>query len=137
MKITNLKRRLETSIWKLMIYIQGKIHGSWILLGATDGVPLDDGKILKPDGGSIDYEGLTGRDITMMSQRPYLMDASVYQNLIYPLTLRGIRPDEDAVDQMLEKSRAFERRAVPSSPAGGPKLSPIGADLPSQTDYGG
>ena len=67
-------------------------------------------KILKPDGGSIDYEGLTGRDITMMSQRPYLMDASVYQNLIYPLTLRGIRPDEDAVDQMLERAGLLSQK---------------------------
>ena len=65
---------------------------------------------MKPDGGSIDYEGLTGRDITMMSQRPYLMDASVYQNLIYPLTLRGIRPDEDAVDQMLERAGLLSQK---------------------------
>ena len=45
--------------------------GSWVLNGCGKTVFLKMvAKILKPDGGSIDYEGLTGRDITMMSRRP-------------------------------------------------------------------
>ncbi|MGI6721031.1 MAG: ATP-binding cassette domain-containing protein [Anaerovoracaceae bacterium] len=58
---------------------------------------------LTPDSGHIDYEGLAPREMTMMSQRPYLMKTSVYKNLIYPLKLRGIRPDEDAIDSMLAR----------------------------------
>lgn len=40
----------------------------------------------------------------MMSQRPYLMDTTVYKNLIYPLQIRKIRPEEGRVDELLEKA---------------------------------
>ena len=40
----------------------------------------------------------------MMSQRPYLMDTTVYKNLIYPLQIRKIRPEEERVDELLEKA---------------------------------
>ncbi|MGN1143108.1 MAG: ATP-binding cassette domain-containing protein [Anaerovoracaceae bacterium] len=82
----------------------GKIHGlvghngsgKTILLKCIMG-------ILTPDRGTIDYEGLTPQDITLMSQRPYLLHASVYDNLVYPLKVRGQRPDEKEMDQLLER----------------------------------
>ena len=83
-----------------MELMPGKIHGlvghngsgKTILLKCIMG-------ILTPDRGTIDYEGLTPQDITLMSQRPYLLHASVYDNLVYPLKVRGQRPDEKEMDR--------------------------------------
>ena len=87
-----------------MELLLGKIHGlvghngsgKTILLKCIMG-------ILTPDRGTIDYEGLTPQDITLMSQRPYLLHASVYDNLVYPLKVRGQRPDEKEMDRLLER----------------------------------
>ena len=87
-----------------MELLPGKIHGlvghngsgKTILLKCIMG-------ILTPDRGTIDYEGLTPQDITLMSQRPYLLHASVYDNLVYPLKVRGQRPDEKEMDYLLER----------------------------------
>lgn len=87
-----------------MELMPGKIHGlvghngsgKTILLKCIMG-------ILTPDRGTIDYEGLTPQDITLMSQRPYLLHASVYDNLVYPLKVRGQRPDEKEMDRLLER----------------------------------
>ena len=66
--------------------------------------------ILSPDSGTIDYEGLTARDITMTSQKPYLLHDTVYQNLIYPLKIRGIRSDEAEVDRWLSRCGLLEKK---------------------------
>ena len=93
MRITELRKQ----VGKTDLYIDdlrlesGMIHG---LVG-----PNGCGKttllklimdIIPPDSGTIDYEGLKPADITMMSQRPYLMHASVFDNIVYPLKI-GIR----------------------------------------------
>jgi ABC-type multidrug transport system ATPase subunit len=95
MKITDLK--VSAGSFSLDVpsaeFTPGKIHGlighngsgKTILLKTIMG-------ILKPEAGSIDYEGLAMNEITFMSQRPYLLHGSVYDNLIYPLKLRGIDP---------------------------------------------
>ena len=62
------------------------------------------------DSGSIDYEGLTDRDITMTGQRPYLMHTSVYSNLVYPLKIRNQKIDEDYVDYWLEKAGLQDKK---------------------------
>ena len=49
--------------------------------------------LLAPDRGSIDAGGLEPRDITFLSRKPYMMDDTVYNNLVYPLRLRNIKPD--------------------------------------------
>jgi ABC-type multidrug transport system ATPase subunit len=56
--------------------------------------------ILSPDRGEIRCS-LDSRDITMVSQKPYMMDDTVYNNLVYPLRLRGIRPDPEETGTML------------------------------------
>ena len=45
--------------------------------------------LLQFDSGTIDTEGLTSKDITFLSRKPYMMDDSVYNNLVYPLQIRG------------------------------------------------
>lgn len=95
MKISKLQKKIGQFTLQIEeLYLEsGKVHG---LIG-TNGCgkttlsKLIQG-ILVPDGGRIDYEGLTPRDITMTTQRPYLLHDTVYQNLIYPLKIRGIRP---------------------------------------------
>jgi ABC-type multidrug transport system ATPase subunit len=42
-----------------------------------------------PDSGKIEVS-FDSRDITMVTQKPYMMDDTVYKNLEYPLRLRGI-----------------------------------------------
>ncbi|MDR0448524.1 MAG: ABC transporter ATP-binding protein [Treponema sp.] len=49
--------------------------------------------LLEPDQGRIDPEGLNPGDITFLSRKPYMMDETVYNNLVYPLKLRKIQPD--------------------------------------------
>ncbi len=106
MRITELRKKIgNTDMYIPDLYIEhGKIHG---LVG-----PNGCGKttllkiimgITPPDLGSIDYEGLAPGEITMMSQRPYLMHTSVYDNIIYPLKIRGEKIEESAIDALLER----------------------------------
>lgn len=66
--------------------------------------------ILKPDTGEIQYEGLQAKDITMTFQRPYMLHSSVYENLIYPLRVRGIKPDESTIDDILKKHGLLDKK---------------------------
>ena len=107
MRITELRK----TVGKTDLYIEdlkiesGMIHG---LVGPngcgkTTLLKLIMG-ITEPDSGSIDYEGLKPSDITMMSQRPYLMHASVYDNIVYPLKIRGAKTDEKEIDGLMERT---------------------------------
>ncbi len=58
----------------------------------------------------IDFGGLTAQDITMTSQKPYMLYDSVYDNLVYPLKLRGITPDESRVSYWLNLCRLDDKR---------------------------
>ena len=106
MRITELRK----IVGKTDLYIEdlkiesGMIHG---LVG-----PNGCGKttllkmimgITEPDSGRIDYEGLEPTDITMMSQRPYLMHANVYDNIVYPLKIMGEKIDVKKIDELLER----------------------------------
>ena len=113
MKITDLHKkigRFELNVESLSVE-PGKIHG--IVgpngCGKTVFLKLVMG-ILNPDRGYIDYEGILPREITMMTQRPYLMRTSVYKNLIYPLKIRGIRPDEEKMDELLDRAGLLEQK---------------------------
>jgi len=105
MKISNVKKNYE----KFLLFIndldipEGKIYG--IIgpngCGKTTAMKLMAG-VTKPDSGFIDYEGLTPRDITMVLRKPYILHDTVIRNLVYPLKLRGIKPDAEIVDHYLE-----------------------------------
>ena len=110
MKITDLK--VSAGGFSLSVpsaeFTPGKIHGitghngsgKTILLKTIMG-------IMTPETGCIDYEGLTMQDVTLMSQRPYLLHGSVYENLVYPLKLRGIDPKTpelaEEIDRLLDR----------------------------------
>jgi ABC-type multidrug transport system ATPase subunit len=59
--------------------------------------------LIEPDRGNIDTEGLSFREITFLTRKPYMMDDTVYNNLVYPLRLRNMRPDPSVIDQYLGK----------------------------------
>ena len=117
MKITDLK--VSAGDFSLSVpsaaFEPGKIHGivghngsgKTVLLKTLMG-------ILTPDSGLIDYEGLSMQEITFMSQRPYLLHGSVYENLIYPLKLRGIDPKRpemaEEIDRLLECVGLMDRK---------------------------
>ena len=107
MKITDLEKNVGNFSLKIDdLYIQpGLIHGlagqngsgKTVLLKLIMG-------ILEPDRGKIDLEGMDRRNMTMMTQRPYLLTGSVYDNITYPLKLRKIKPDNSKIDELLERT---------------------------------
>ena len=107
MKITDLEKNVGNFNLKIDdLYIQpGLIHGlaghngsgKTVLLKLIMG-------ILEPDRGKIDLEGMDRRNMTMMTQRPYLLTGSVYDNIAYPLKLRKIKPDDSKIDALLERT---------------------------------
>jgi ABC-type multidrug transport system ATPase subunit len=66
--------------------------------------------LMTPDSGSIDTGALGPRDITLLSRKPYMMDDTVYNNLVYPLRLRKMVPDAKLIDEYLEQMGFSERR---------------------------
>lgn len=94
------------------LYIEpGKIHGLVGHNGAGKSILLKlIMGIMEADEGTIDYEGLDMRDITLMPQSPYLLHASVYENIVFPLKLREITPDEKEIDRLLEKAGLLQHK---------------------------
>ena len=105
MKITNLKKKIGDFSLNIecMDIPMGKIYG--IIgsngCGKTTLMKMMAG-VLAPDSGHIDYGHLTARDITMVFRKPYLLHDTVIRNLLYPLTLRKIKPDMAQVEYFLE-----------------------------------
>ena len=107
MRITELRKRIgRTDLYIPDLHIEhGKIHGLTGPngCGKTTLLKLIIG-ITQPDSGTIVLEGLRPTDITMTSQRPYLMHASVYDNIVYPLKIRGVKIDTGEIDSLLTRT---------------------------------
>lgn len=58
--------------------------------------------LIEPDSGVIDAEGLDSGEITFLTRKPYMMDDTVYHNLVYPLRLRKTKPDPALVEKYLD-----------------------------------
>ncbi|MCL2601704.1 MAG: ABC transporter ATP-binding protein [Treponema sp.] len=66
--------------------------------------------LLSPDSGTVDTEGLSAKDITYLSRKPYIMEDTVYNNLVYPLKLRNMKFEENEIAAFLDKMKFTERR---------------------------
>jgi ABC-type multidrug transport system ATPase subunit len=73
--------------------------------------------VVKPDSGKIDI-AFDRRNVTMVSPKPYMMDDTVYHNLIYPLKLRGIKPDHSVCNEYLTQAGLLEKQRARSLSAG-------------------
>ena len=113
MKIFELKKSFD----KFTLYIdnleitEAKIYG---LIGSngcgkTTAMKLMAG-IITPDSGVIDRSGLTGRDITMIFRKPYLMHESVLKNILYPLKIRKTKPDMEYIEHLLNMAGLYNLR---------------------------
>ena len=113
LKITNLKKGFKEFTLEIP-YLEiekDKIHG---IIGGNGCGKSTLAKlimgVLTPDEGVIDYEGIKGQDITMTFQRPYLMRDTVYGNVVYPLKIRNIKPDEKEIDKWLKKYDLYDKK---------------------------
>jgi len=66
--------------------------------------------LIEPDNGTIDTEGLTTQDITYFGRKPYMVDDTVYNNLVYPLKLRKETPNPELVNTLLDRMGFLNRR---------------------------
>ena len=113
MKISELKKTLGNFTLSItdMRFEAGKVHG---LIGANGSGKTTLSKLIMgiypPDEGEIDYEGIQPGEYTMITQRPYLLHGTVYQNLVYPLRLRGIPVDEAVADEWLGRCGLLGKR---------------------------
>ena len=65
--------------------------------------------LLEADRGTVDTENLNPRDITYLARKPYMMDETVYNNLVYPLKLRNIQPDPELIAVFLDQMKFSHR----------------------------
>lgn len=106
MRITDLEKQVgnfRLSIEELKLE-NGKVHG---LIGPNGSGKSTLAKLLMniypTDQGNIDYEGISLQECTMITQRPYLLHTSVFENLIYPLKLRKVPVNKELADRLLEQ----------------------------------
>ncbi len=113
MKITKLKKTLGQITIDISNFeiLEGKVHG---IIGHNGCGKTSLCKLLldlmPAEEKEIDWNGLQQTDCTMTSQRPYLLKGSVYENIVYPLKLRKITPDNDFIDECLLKFGLLDKK---------------------------
>jgi len=112
MILTGIKKKLgdfSLCIGKLNISRPG-IYG---LIGANGCGKSTLAKIMtglmEPDSGTVDTEGLSIKDITFLSRKPYMMDDNIYNNIIYPLQIRKLNPDNALIEEYLDKMKLLKQ----------------------------
>jgi len=65
--------------------------------------------LIEPDSGTIDTEGFLQNEITYLTRKPYMMDDTVYNNLVYPLELRKIKAQPELVNEYLDRMKFSAR----------------------------
>lgn len=113
MRITNLEKNVGNFQMKIddLTIQNGKING---IIGGNGSGKTTLCKmimgIIEKDKGQIDYEDLDMQSITMTAQRPYFTQNSVYDNICYPLKLRGIEPNEKEIDEWLKECGLLDKK---------------------------
>ncbi len=105
-----MRGELEISI-KHQTFTKGKIHG---LFGGNGCGKSSLSKLLigdiLPDSGEINYENISFDEMTLMPQRPYLLQRTVFENIIYPLQIRNLPIDTIQIDKYLEKTNLLHKK---------------------------
>ena len=110
--ITSLKKTMGT--FKLAVEkMEIKQPGIYGLIGPNGCGKSTLAKILcgiiLPDSGNL-VISLNNKEITMVTQKPYIMDDTVMNNLIYPLQLRGIKNHKTLCYEHLGKAGLLEKK---------------------------
>jgi tungstate transport system ATP-binding protein len=66
--------------------------------------------LIPRDEGAVEFGGFSRRGVTLLSQKPYMLNGTVYENLIFPLKLRKITPDPVLCKEYLQKIGLWERQ---------------------------
>lgn len=66
--------------------------------------------ILPYQQGELNFEGLQQHDIILASQKPYMLHDTVWENIIYPLKVRGQKICEQDADSYLKEFGIFEKK---------------------------
>lgn len=113
MKITDLKKKAGEFTLQIedLTLEEGAVHGfvGGNGCGKTTLAKLIMG-ILPSDSGRIDLGKLSNLEMTMTSQRPYLLHKSVYENIIFPLKIRKWEIDDGFIEEMLEACGLLEKK---------------------------
>ncbi len=113
MIITNLEKKLGSINIDIprLEFEKGKIHG---LLGGNGCGKSSLAKIIvgemETEKGLIDLEGTERSKLTLMSQRPYMLQRTVYENIIYPLQIKKMEINEAEIDSMLDRIGLFDKK---------------------------
>lgn len=113
MKIINLRKQLGDFSLEIdnLEFERGIVHG---LIGPNGSGKSTLAKIIAgtipKDSGTIELGFVSQSDITLTSQKPYLLHDTVYNNLIYPLKIRKIKPDENEVNSLLDMCGMLDKK---------------------------
>lgn len=123
MRITELEKKIgdfHLNIKDLIIE-ENKIHGVIGNNGSGKSTLVKlVGGVLEADRGTIDYGKLTMNDITITSQRPYMLHDTVYNNIVYPLKIRKQKIPKDKIMEWINKCglAGKEKQYAPSLSSG-------------------
>lgn len=76
--------------------------------------------LIEPDNGTIDMGSITMKDITIITQKPYMLHDTVYKNLIYPLEIRKQQLPQSEIMECINKCglSGKEKQYAPSLSSG-------------------